>query len=239
MTAKPIHSAGRKDFLRGIALLLLVISPLVSARSAGAPVPDDPGKWESWIASFEQSDRLHPPPRNAVLFIGSSTVVLWKSLARDFPGVPIINRGFGGCEISDINRYADRIIFPYAPQKIFFRAGSNDLHAGKLPVQVFADFKKLAERIRTELPGTEFYYIALAPSISREKEAEATKKLNELIRDYVSRMPRFKYIDAWAVTLDASGKLRAELFLPDKLHLNQHGYMILADQLRPYLKAAR
>lgn len=206
------------------------------AARAAAPVPDEVGTWKGAIVAFEKSDRLRPPPRHAVLFVGSSTVALWKSLARDFPGVPVINRGFGGCKISDIGRYAGRIIFPYTPSKIFLRAGTNDLHAGKTPAQVFGDFKALAESIRAELPGTGLYYIALSPTISRRSETAATARLNTMIRAYAARSPHCQYIDAWPVTLDARGNLRDDLFLPDKLHLNERGYKILAERIRPYLQ---
>jgi lysophospholipase L1-like esterase len=209
------------------------------AARAVAATPDQAGAWESSIVAFEQGDRLHPPPSHAALFIGSSTIVRWKSLAGDFPGVPVLNRGFGGCQISDINRYAKRIIFPYAPDRIFLRAGTNDLHAGKTAAQVFDDFKTLAESIRAELPAAEFYYIALSPSISRRVETDATKQLNGMIRDYMAGIPNFKYVDAWSVTLDERGNLRADLFLPDKLHLNAHGYKILAERVRPYLEPPR
>lgn len=219
------------------ALFLPALSqPAVRAVGTTAKEAD---AWESSIAAFEQGDRLHTPPPHAALFIGSSTIVRWKSLAGDFPGAPVLNRGFGGCQISDINRYAKRIIFPYAPDRIFLRAGTNDLHAGKTPAQVFNDFKTLAESIRAELPAAEFYYIALSPTISRRSEADATKRLNGMIRDYMAGIPNFKYIDAWSVTLDERGNLRGDLFLPDKLHLNERGYKILAERVRPYLETPR
>ena len=52
--------------------------------------------WEPEIAAFDAADRRNPPPRAAILFIGSSTIRLWKTLAQDFPDHKVINRGFGG-----------------------------------------------------------------------------------------------------------------------------------------------
>src|SRR5438093_11149530 len=85
-------------------------------------------RWEKEIAAFEEMDRKSPPPKGAVLFIGSSTIVRWKTLPQDFPGYQIINRGFGGNEIADSTYYAERMIFPYEPRIIFLRAGGNDIH---------------------------------------------------------------------------------------------------------------
>src|SRR5262249_31053266 len=112
----------------------------------------DFAKWEKEIAAFEQSDHTNPPPKGALLFIGSSTIRLWKSLAQDFPEQRVINRGFGGSEILDATHFAERIVFPCEPRMIFLRAGGNDLNAGKSPEQVFADFKAFVTRIHGKLP---------------------------------------------------------------------------------------
>src|SRR5207245_85827 len=128
----------------------LAFSTLCSAVAAN--LPHDFAKWEPEIAAFEQSDRANPPPQNAVLFIGSSTIRLWKSLPQDFPQQHVINRGFGGSEIADSTHFAERIIFPYQPRMVFLRAGGNDIHAGKSPEQVFSDFKEFAVKIHSKLP---------------------------------------------------------------------------------------
>src|SRR5882762_2546973 len=75
----------------------------------------DFGKWEKEIAAYEQMDRTNPPPKGALLFIGSSTIRLWKTLAEDFAEQRVINRGFGGSEIVDSTHFAERVIFPYKP----------------------------------------------------------------------------------------------------------------------------
>ena len=107
-------------------------APSATSRSAIAAGKHDCGKWEKEIAAFEQLDRTNPPPKGALLFIGSSTIRLWKTLAQDFPEHRVINRGFGGSEIVDAAHFAERIIFPYEPRMIFLRAGGNDIHAGRV-----------------------------------------------------------------------------------------------------------
>ena len=98
-------------------------------------------KWEPEIRAFEASDRTNPPAKHAILFVGSSSIRLWKTLAKDFPNARVINRGFGGSRIADSTAFADRIIFPYEPRTIVFYAGDNDLAEGRTPEQVAADYQ--------------------------------------------------------------------------------------------------
>src|SRR5436189_1237529 len=111
-------------------------------------------RWEAEIAAFEASDRTNPPPRNSILFIGSSSFRLWKTLAQDFSDKPVINRGFGGSEIADSTALASRIIFPYHPRMIVLYAGDNDLAGGKSPQRVVSDYRAFVRTIRAQLPET-------------------------------------------------------------------------------------
>src|SRR5882762_482865 len=111
-------------------------------------------QWETEIKKFEESDRQNPPAKGAVLFLGSSSIRLWHSLAEDFPEIKVINRGFGGCEIADSTLYVDRILIPYQPKIVVFYAGDNDLAGGKTPQQVLKDFKAFVSRVHLKLPET-------------------------------------------------------------------------------------
>lgn len=187
------------------------------------------------MAAFEAADRISPPPKGGILFVGSSTIVRWTTLQQDFPNQPIVNRGFGGNQIVDSTHFADRIIFPYQPRMIFLRAGGNDIHAGKSPEQVFEEFRQFVATVHAKLPKTEIVYISLAPSIARWEEREATRKLNALVAGYVKRTPRLEYIETYDMSLDARGQPRPELFVEDKLHFSQEGYKLLVERVRPYV----
>ncbi|HEY4300284.1 MAG TPA: GDSL-type esterase/lipase family protein [Candidatus Didemnitutus sp.] len=191
--------------------------------------------WENEVKSYEAQDKVHPPPQNAILFAGSSTIRFWSTLAADFPGQAVINRGFGGTEIVDSTHFADRLIFPHAPHAIFLRAGVNDIHDGKSAAQVFADFKEFVDVIHARLPETDIYFIGLCPTISRWTEAEANHETDRLVEAYARTAPRVHYIDAWDMSLDANGRPRPELFRDDKLHFTTAGYRILAERVRPYV----
>ena len=150
------------------AVICLGLVTALAPRALGAGETNHNfAQWEREIAAFEQSDRTNPPPKGAILFLGSSTIRFWTTLAADFPHHQVINRGFGGSEIADSTHFADRIVFPYEPRAIFFRAGGNDLANGKSPTQVFADFEAYVKTIHAKLPATDIYFMACNSTASR------------------------------------------------------------------------
>lgn len=211
----------------------LILAPWRAAISA--ETPHDFAKWEKEITAYEQMDHANRPPKGATLFIGSSTIRLWKTLAQDFADQRVINRGFGGSEIADATHFAERIIFPYAPHRVFLRAGGNDLWNGKSPEQVFADFKEFVATLLAKLPGAEIVFISLSPSIARWKQAEKEKALNSMVESYIQGKPRLKYLETYPMVLGPDGQPRAELFVADKLHFNAEGYKLLAERVRSCL----
>jgi lysophospholipase L1-like esterase len=196
-------------------------------------------RWEKEIAAYEAADRANPPPKGAILFVGASTIRLWKTMAADFPDHKIINRGFGGSEIVDSTHFADRIIFPYEPRQVFLRAGGNDIHAGRLPEQVAADFEDFVRTVHGRLPNTEILFIGVSPAPARWGESDKYRALNEKIRTLALRLPRVGYVDVFDIGIKPDGPPRYEVFVADKLHFNAEGYKLLADRVRPYLMIPR
>lgn len=168
----------------------------------------DSKKWEKEIKAFEAADRANPPPRGAVLFIGSSTIRFWTTLAQDFPDYKVLNRGFGGCHIADCTYYADRIVIPYEPRLIVFRAGGNDIAAGMTPEQVRDDYQAFVEKVRAKLPEVRIAYMSINATPSRWANVAREAKANQLIKDYVDGGKNLDFIDACNATLDSDGKPR-------------------------------
>jgi len=192
-------------------------------------------QWEGNIRQFEAMDRENPPPKNAVLFVGSSSIVLWKTLAQDFPEYQTINRGFGGSQIADSVFFADRIILPYKPRVIVFRAGTNDIAAGKSPEQVFEDFKAFVMTVRARLPETRIVFLALNPTIARWNNFVKESRANELIKNYIAAGNNLVYIDTVTPALGTDGKPRPELYALDKLHNSSACYKLWVQLVRPHL----
>jgi lysophospholipase L1-like esterase len=221
---------------QGIGLLIMFCSCLaLSTQDKQAENPAQ--KWEDTIRQFEQWDRKNTFPSDAVLFVGSSSIRLWPT-RECFEGFAVINRGFGGSQISDVNYFAGRIVLPYKPKVIVFYAGDNDIAAGKSARRVFEDYQKFVKLLHEKLPGTRIIYIGIKPSRSRWSLWPVTKEANDMIRDFCDKDTLLFYFDSAAPLLGSDGKPIEELFLKDQLHLNDKGYEIWTKLLRPVIKKA-
>jgi lysophospholipase L1-like esterase len=177
----------------------------------------------------------HPPPQHGVLFVGSSSIRLWTTLAGDFPGVPTINRGFGGSAIADSTYYANRIIVPYHPKLIVFYAGDNDIADGRTPQQVIADFKAFVVRVRRDLPNVAVAYLSIKPSVARMAMWPQMRAANHGIARWARTTKDVTFVDIAAKMLDAHGEPRPELLREDGLHMRPAGYAIWIEALKPVL----
>jgi lysophospholipase L1-like esterase len=224
--------ASRRGCQFVLSLAAIVSSALLSASLLAAEPAASP--WEKEIRAFEAKDQQQPPPEGAVLFVGSSSIRLWK-LDESFPDVKTINRGFGGSHLADSVAFAERIVIPYRPKLVVLYAGDNDLAAGKTPARVLADFKQFVAKVEAALPETRIAFISIKPCPKRRALVDRVRETNARIAEFISRDERLRYIDVFQPMLDADGQPRAELFREDGLHLSVAGYKLWADALRPTL----
>jgi len=212
-----------------ILLTLLVVSFATQARGP------DHSQWEPDIRAFQASDRTNPPPTNAVLFIGSSSIRFWKSLATDFPRYRVINRGFGGSDLDDATAFADRIVTPYHPVAIVMYAGDNDLQNGDTPEQVRDDFAAFVATVRKAQPDVPVAFISIKPSIARLALLPCILRANQLIRSWAMGQKDVAFLDVVPAMVDAQGQPRRDLFLEDGLHMTPKGYALWVAQVGPWL----
>lgn len=215
------------------AAILHQMAPVFSAPTSPADV--DPKRFEPEIRKFEIVDQRTPPPARPVLFTGSSSIRLWDTLSKDFPKHPVINRGFGGSHMSDLNFYFDRIVKPYRPSLIVVYEGDNDLAAGKAVDAVYADYLHFLKRVRIELPGTPVLLLAAKPSPSRTTLLGNQRDLDHRLQQLASTTPEIHFIDTFHPLVDALGKPRRELFREDFLHMNAKGYALWRELISPVL----
>src|SRR5690554_1453206 len=173
----PARPAPRPARPRNLAFLamLAALALLLAACATTAPAPTawqappglDPvstSHWETDMARFAAEDARNPPPGQPVVFASSSSFRMWESLARDFPDVPVLNRGFGGSQVRDLIWHAEAVAIRYRPRTVLLYAGENDIDAGRSPGQVLADTQVLVSRLRAALPRASIAWVSIKPS---------------------------------------------------------------------------
>lgn len=205
--------------IRTLRLLLVGLLLLVSVQTGLA----QPERWKDDVARLGAVPALEP---GGVVFVGSSSIRLWKTLAADFPGERTVNMGFGGSELADSVFHFDTLVARHAPGVVVVYAGENDLAAGKAPEKVAADFRAFRARLQAARPEAKLLYISAKPSPSRMARFEAFREANRLIAAECAADARCGFVDVFSLMLDAGGQPREDLFVGDRLHMNARGYAI-------------
>lgn len=211
-------------------LAAAVVGVVGGLSAAESPNP----KWEEAIGGIEKRELKQPLKEGGILFTGSSSIRLWKSLAEDFPGVELANRGFGGSQLSDLIGYFDRVILPGRPRQIVIYSGTNDLNAGESPEQVLADFATLCGMIERSLPGTKIALIGAAPNPARWEQRETQQRFNAAAAAYCARRG-YDFIDVWTPMMGEDGRPSRDIYVADQLHMNAAGYVMWRQIVGPYL----
>ncbi len=223
---------------RALIGLCIVLCSVAGLNGRDKPATENPAKrWEQTIREFEDWDSKNSFPADAVLFVGSSSIRLWPT-RECFGEFAVINRGFGGSQISDVNYYAERIVLRYEPEVVVFYAGDNDVAAGKSARRVFDDYKKFVKLVHNKLPSTRIVFVAIKPSGKRWSLWPVMKDANALIKDFFGDDGRLFYFDSATPLLGSDGKPDAKFFLKDNLHLNAAGYDVWTKALRPIINEA-
>jgi lysophospholipase L1-like esterase len=219
--------------------VLMAASLAAAPARADAATPASFAAWQPAMDAFAAADLKRRPDSNGVLFVGSSTIRLWRNLAEDFREQPVvINRGFGGSTLADCDHFARQLVLQYRPAQVLVYAGDNDLSMGRTPTQVAETFARFTRTVRSELPAARIAYISIKPSPLRAALLPAIRETNRLIADQLRQLDNADYIDTHSAMLTPDGQPRPELFLPDMLHMNASGYALWQSVIAPYLAAS-
>jgi hypothetical protein len=152
--------------------LLIFITALI--LSSCSPVKTDRNhseitKWETEIRKFEKLDQTENYPDNSIIFAGSSSIRLWKTLEADMYPYPVIQRGYGGASLSDFAVYAERILYPHKTAGIvlFFANDISGKENDKTPEEVLRLLKNVIKTIRKNFPESPIFWIGITPTERR------------------------------------------------------------------------
>ena len=183
------------------------------------------------LSKVEENKKMEAP----IIFYGSSTIRLWKSLNEDFKDVDVINLGFGGAYIDSLSKNFNLLINFLNPKAIVIYLGGNDLNLSLSPDEVIFKIKKFVEKINKKYPNTNIGYITIKPSVERKNKLSDIKKINKGIKLIANDFPNLVYIDVYNKLLD-KGKVTSKFLLQDGLHLNKEGYKVLTRAVKEKIK---
>lgn len=198
---------------------------------------EDPAVWEENIQALEERSAEQFAPGEAVVFVGSSSIRLWRTLAEDMAPIPVIQNGFGGAKLNDVVYYAERLVNNFNPRAVVVFAGTNDLHPGstKPPEVLLRSYQAFVSTVRDAQPDVPIYFIAITPSPLRWEVWELAQETNQLITQWSNSQPGLYVIDTGPALLNASGEPEPDNYLFDGLHLSDEGYSIWTSIIKPPL----
>ena len=215
-----------KNYNFAFLAVLLFISTTVFAQ--------DPTRFKGQVEKIHQDNPIQEN-LNSIVFTGSSTIRMWKSLQEDFPQHNVINAGFGGSQASDLLYYIDELILDYKPSKVFIYEGDNDISSGKSTDEILMTFNLITSKIHEALPETEIVIISPKPSVARWKLADQYLELNKKLKKFTKSEKYMKYADLWKPMLNKDKEPMDDIFIKDNLHMNEKGYAIWAKTIKKYL----
>jgi lysophospholipase L1-like esterase len=224
----------RRNGLHALLALSLLLAGGAPALSAQVADPD-PMRFSEAFEEFEEWDAKNSTPSDAILFVGSSSIVRWSS-AEAFPGMPVINRGFGGSQASDAVHWVEKAVLQYDPAVVVYYEGDNDVSAGKEAGQIFEDMRAFARAVLAHDPSTQVVFISVKPSLLRWEAWGEMQATNNLLRQYSLESPNIHFVDVGTPMLSPDGQPIPELFVSDGLHMTQAGYDVWNRVVGPVLQ---
>jgi len=210
------------------------------SQSAGSRelLRKDPQRFEKSIAAFEEQDKTAPPPEGAIVCIGSSSMRRWhETIHEDLAPLTVIARGFGGSTMNDALYYAERIVIAYKPRAVLLYEGDNDTSNGIGPQEIRDTFEAFVAKIHEALPQTRIYALSIKPSIKRLAIWPDMQEANRLLAETCGGDARLTYINVASIMLNEDGQPKPDIFTSDDLHMNEKGYQLWTQVVRPVLLA--
>lgn len=194
-------------------------------------------RWAKDIAAFDSLNKNETYSSEAVLFVGSSSIRRWENIASDMAPYEAIRRGYGGAKFTDMAVFAKRIITPHQYKAIVMFVGNGvvgkpDDHT---PDQIEELTRQIVAVSHKHQPGTPFFLIEITPCESRFDAWPKIRAVNARLREVALSTPHTYFIPTASHYLKADGRPRPELFVKDRLHLNDAGYELWSSLIRSRL----
>ena len=218
-------------FKQNPTLFIMIVTGLLVFTSC-SPLRKYKEKDRKWaypeIQAFERLDKTQTYAEDAILFIGSSSIRLWKTLEEDMKPYPVIQRGYGGAHFRDMVFFTDRILADHPLSMVVCFVANDISGSGKdgTPQEVLKLFKYFIKQVIAKHPSIPIMQVAITPTQSRWRLWPQINVVNQLIKAYCEKTENLYFINTVPEFLDEHGKPKPQWFVGDQLHLNKKGYEV-------------
>lgn len=232
------HPALLETFMRLICLILLAALqiPLV-AQDPDLLSPYREAAEEKWATAIDEFDALNKTEVHAadsILLIGSSSIRRWLTISTDMAPYSTIRRGYGGAKFTDMAVFAERVISPHQYRALVMFVGNGVVGepSDHTPDQIEALARHIVDVSHKHASGVPVFLIEITPCEKRFAAWSKIRAVNARLRELALTTPDTYFIPTASHYLQADGTPRPELFVEDKLHLNESGYRLWATLIR-------
>ncbi len=197
-------------------------------------------KYEPAIRDYEKLDQSEIAGEHDILFLGSSSIRLWESMAEDLKPWPVVRRGYGGAKFSDLAVFAPRLLKAHHPRAVAIYVGNDitgNANEDKTPEEIVHLFESVVASIQKQHAAAEIFLIAITPTPKRFAAWPQTKKANASLKQACERGNRLHFIETESYYLTSDGNPKPELFREDRLHQNVDGYKLWSSIIRSAFEA--
>lgn len=217
---------------KNILILLMVL--FLGGCSSTKRYAEKARSWEPDIVALESKDKIEKHDKDAILYIGSSSIRFWNNIEKDMAPYKAIKRGYGGAKFTDLIYYTKRLVYPHEFKALVVFV-ANDITGSvddKTPREVLGLFKGVVKIVRKKYKTQPIYFVAITPTMSRWAVWDKQKEANALIKSYCKSSKNMHFIDTQDAYLGVDGKPIDEYFIGDKLHQTQKGYDVWASIIK-------
>ena len=198
---------------------------------------------DAWLKLHEahvRTAQANPGPLD-VLLVGDSITIQWgASWEKAFPNRKAVNIGIGGDKTQNVLWRLDHGgVDGLRPKTVVLMIGNNNMFfTPETGVPAAArGIRTCAANLREKFPEARLIVVKILPCHSPKdrfyQDIVATNA--ELDQLSLEQDPKIRVLDLTKDFLNADGTIRAELYLPDKIHLSLAGYEAYAQRLKPLL----
>lgn len=200
-----------------------------------------PSYWQTKYDEFVVENRS--AKMGQIVFLGDS-ITDFCPLENYYSDLSLktYNRGIGGDTTLGILKRLDVSLFDIRPSKIVLMIGINDINSGRTIDEIAESYSNILNQIKTRLPETQVYCMSVLPmsdkllevvSIDLTERNNQVIALNEKINELANGLG-YSYLNLFSLVSTSENLLKNEL-TDDGIHLNNNGFTIWANLVKPYL----